>query len=240
MNQITNRVYQLGSTWGSGVFGANVYLLIGDSLTLVDAGLKGQAKHVIKEVERLGYSRFDVDTIIVTHHHVDHVGGLDALKTATKAKVVAHAEDAPFIDGRLAQPGPVSSSLPGKIYSVLSRLWTAQLVKVDVQVNDGDVLPVLGGIRVIHAPGHTPGSICLYVEQESMVIVGDVLNNRFGLGMPPKMFSVDMAQAVSSIEKVASLDFGVICFGHGTPIVYNAQEVVQQFAEKSKSKYQKS
>jgi glyoxylase-like metal-dependent hydrolase (beta-lactamase superfamily II) len=104
-------------------------------------------------------------------------------------------------------------------------------------VNDGDELPLLGGIEVLHAPGHTPGSICLFLKQEKVVIVGDVLVNRFGLGLPSRLFTVDIPQAIQSIKRLAGLDFEIMCFGHGAPLVHGGPRAVSEFAGKVERKY---
>jgi len=101
MNEITPRVYQLSGIWGTGIWGANVFLLAGNNLTLVDTGFKGRSTQILKEAGRLGYSSSDIANIIITHHHADHVGSLAVLKKVTQAKVMAHPADAPYIDGRL-------------------------------------------------------------------------------------------------------------------------------------------
>ena len=105
--QLTSHVYQFSRLRGMGIWGANVFLLVNDSLTLVDTGFKGRSVHILKEVERLGYSSADITSIIITHHHADHTGSLATMKELTKAKVIAHLADAPYIDGSLPQPGPV-------------------------------------------------------------------------------------------------------------------------------------
>jgi glyoxylase-like metal-dependent hydrolase (beta-lactamase superfamily II) len=109
---------------------------------------------------------------------------------------------------------------------------------VDVLLNDGDELPMLGGIRILHTPGHTPGSICLFLPQERLVIAGDVLANRFRLSLPSKAYTVDMGEEIQSIQGVAGLDFDAICFGHGPPIISNARPAVVDFANKLREKYQ--
>jgi len=103
-------------------------------------------------------------------------------------------------------------------------------VAVDILVNDGDELSILGGIKVLHTPGHTPGSITLFLRQARLVIAGDVIAHRFGLRLPSKGFTFDMAQEVHSVKRVASLDFDVICFGHGSPLVDKARPAVLNFA----------
>ncbi len=104
---LTRHIYQISGIWGTGIWGANVFLLVGNNLTLVDTGFKGRSTHILREIRRLGYSPFDIVNIIITHHHADHVGSLAALKKVTQAKVVAHPADAPYIEGRLPQLGPI-------------------------------------------------------------------------------------------------------------------------------------
>ena len=239
MDEITPGVYQLSGIWGTGIWGANVFLLVGNSLTLVDTGFKGRSAGILKEARRLGCSPGDIANIIITHHHADHVGSLAALKKVTQAKVIAHPADAPYIDGRLPQPSPARRQWLSKALAPLHRLWDITPVAVDILVNDGDELPILGGVKVLHMPGHTPGSICLFLQQERLVIAGDVLAHTFRLSLPSKEFTVDIAQEIHSIKRLASLDFDVICFGHGSPIVHNARHAVIKFAETLESKYQR-
>jgi glyoxylase-like metal-dependent hydrolase (beta-lactamase superfamily II) len=220
-----------------GIWGANVFLLVSDTLTLVDTGFKGRSVHILKEVARLGYSPIDITSVIITHHHADHTGSLAAMKEVTKAQVIAHPADAPYIDGSLPQPGPAKPEwLSGKL-APFHGLWDTVPAAVDVLVSDGDELPILGGIKILHTPGHTPGSISLLLEKERMVIVGDVLSHTAGLSLPSKAFTIDLAQEIRSIGRVARLDFDLICFGHGLAIAHRARQVIINFANIIESKY---
>ena len=184
--EIVTGVYQLDGLFGTGVWGANVFLLVGDSLTLVDTGFRGRARQISKTIERLGYSLSDISNIIITHHHGDHVGSLAELKKVTQAKVIAHPADAPYIDGRLPQPGPERPAWLSGALAPLGWLWATAPAVVDVLVKDGDELPILGGIRILHTPGHTPGSVSVLLQRRGVVIVGDVLAHRFGLSLPSR------------------------------------------------------
>jgi glyoxylase-like metal-dependent hydrolase (beta-lactamase superfamily II) len=104
-------------------------------------------------------------------------------------------------------------------------------VVVDVPVDDGDELPLLGGIRLLHTPGHTPGSISLFIPKESLVIVGDLLSNTYGLSLPARAFTVDIVREVSSIRRVVNLEFDKICFGHGLPLIRKAHPTIVNFAK---------
>jgi glyoxylase-like metal-dependent hydrolase (beta-lactamase superfamily II) len=206
------------------VWGANVYLLADSEPTLVDTGFKGRCRPILRDIARLGYSPTDIKNVIITHHHADHTGSLSALVKATGARVVAHPADAPYIDGRLPQPGPES-----RIMSPFRGFWSTAPVPVDVLVTEGDELPILGGIKVLHTPGHTPGSISLLIPAERLLIAGDVLGNRFGLHLPSKRYTVDFRQELDSIKRLAALDFDVIAFGHGAPVTRDARSAIDDF-----------
>jgi glyoxylase-like metal-dependent hydrolase (beta-lactamase superfamily II) len=234
---VTKNVYQLTGRRGARPSGANVFLLIDNGITVVDTGLSGRALSILKEIRRLGYKTSDVTSIILTHHHTDHVGSLAELKKATEARVMAHTADAPYIDGTLPQPGPARPKWLARMLSPFDSMWASIPAGVDKLLNDGDELPVLGGVRVLHTPGHTPGSICLFVPRKKLVIVGDLLTNRFRPGLPSRIFTVDMVQEVNSIKKLAGLDFDIIAFGHGKPILHEARQAVARLAERLESKY---
>jgi glyoxylase-like metal-dependent hydrolase (beta-lactamase superfamily II) len=228
--EIIAGVYLLSGFLGAGVWGANVYLLVDDGLTLVDTGFVGRTGRILEHIKELGYSPSDITRIIITHHHADHVGSLAELKRVTQAKVMAYPADAPYIDGTLLQPGPARPQWLSRILARFNWLWSAEPVMVDVLVNDGDELPILGGIKIVHTPGHTPGSICLYLQDKDLLIAGDLLANRFGLSLPSRGFTVDIVQEIQSIKKIAGLEFDIICFGHGSPIMHNAHQAVADFA----------
>jgi glyoxylase-like metal-dependent hydrolase (beta-lactamase superfamily II) len=183
---ISKNIYQISAVSGRGLWGGNVFLLTDRKLTLVDTGYKGGAGRILSELSRLGYAPSDIANIVITHHHADHVGNLFELKRASQATVFAHPADAPYIDGSRPQPGPVRTRWLSRLLAPLYGLWSAQAAAVDTLVTEGDELPILGGTRILHTPGHTPGSICLLLRKERLIIAGDVLNNRFGLGLPSK------------------------------------------------------
>lgn len=238
IQEIVPGIYQLGGFWGSGIFGANVFLIASDGLTLVDTGFKGRLKAIVNSVKQLGYSLSDIGRIIVTHYHADHTGNLAELKKLTNAEVIAHIADVPYIDGTLPHLGFQRPAWLSRYLASFDWSWAYKPVKVDLAVNDGDELPVLAGARVIHSPGHTPGSICLWFRNKRVLIVGDVLANRFGLRLPALSFTVDVAEEIRSVNKIAKLDFEIICFGHGPPITEHACRRVARFASKINKRFE--
>ncbi len=235
--RVTDRIVQIRGRWGSGFLGANVFLLLDSKLTIVDTGFKGRAMPILKEVRLHGYHASDITGIIITHHHADHMGSLAELKKLTGARVIAHTADVPFIDGSRPQPGPSRPAWLARVLSPFPKLWSAVPAAVEQPVSDGDELPILSGIKVLHTPGHTPGSITLYLKQEKVLIVGDLLANRFGLSLPSRMFTVNLAQEIESINKILSLDFETVCFGHGPALTRNAHESISRLARKFEGRY---
>jgi glyoxylase-like metal-dependent hydrolase (beta-lactamase superfamily II) len=215
-----------------GMRGANAYLLLGETLTLVDAGMPGSEKAILGYLEGLGRAPGDLSRIVVTHCHLDHVGGLAALKARTGARVLAHPGDAPLISGE-QQPPPARSAVMRVLFRLIAPVMPqAEPAAVDGTVEDGDRLDLLGGATVVYVPGHTLGSIALHFPAEGLLICGDVIDARRGrLGPPLKGFTVDMDQALASLRRLAELDFDVLCPGHGAPLVGGADQGVRSMVQ---------
>lgn len=211
-----------------GMRGANVYLLLGSTLTLVDTGMPGSADGILNYIAGLDPAKGGLARIVITHHHLDHVGSVATIKQRTSAQLFAHPGDAGFISGEQPPP-PARGALELVLFRLLAPVMPrAEPVPVDVTVQDGDRLDLLSGATVIHVPGHTPGSIALHFPSERLLICGDAINRRGNrLGPPPKPFTEDMNQAVASLRRLADLEFDVLCPGHGAPIVGGADEQVR-------------
>jgi glyoxylase-like metal-dependent hydrolase (beta-lactamase superfamily II) len=212
----------------AGLRGVNAYLLLGETPTLVDTGMPGSAETILNYLEDLDVSSGDLARIVITHHHLDHVGGLAGLKQRTSARVLAHPADVPFITGEQVPP-PARSAMMRLLFRLLAPFMPgAEPVSVDGTLEDGDPLDVLGGATVVHVPGHTPGSIALHFPAERLLLCGDVINRRRDrLGPPPSGFTVDMDRAIASLHLLAELEFDVLCPGHGAPLVGGAGEQVR-------------
>ena len=202
--------------------GVNAFLLDSESdgLTLVDTGVTGSAAMISDAVRSLGRDLADVRHILITHCHPDHSGGLADLKTLTSARVYMHRRDA-----LLVARGRVMRRLlptPGILNSVLFRLIiapkpiTVTPAKTDVLVDNGDEIPVAGGISVIHTPGHTEGHVVFLARKRGILFVGDAAANILGLRL---MIAYEhLQQGVMSLRHLCRFDFDVACFGHGPTI----------------------
>ena len=202
--------------------GVNAFLLDAESdgLVLVDAGDKGSGRRILAAIGALGRDISDLRHILVTHCHPDHAGGLAELKSMTSARIYMHRRDAMLVaTGRamrrlLPTPGVFNRIL----YQVMiaPKPKTVSPVKADVLVGNNDVIPVGGGISVIHTPGHTEGHVVFLAEKKKAAFLGDAAANLYGLRL--MMAYEHVQQGVMSLQHLCRFDFEVACFGHGPPI----------------------
>lgn len=203
---------------------ANPYIIIDpDGLTLIDTGIPGSDKKILQYMRERGFSAKDLVRIIITHSDVDHVGGLDALKRASGARVYASAIEAAAIakgePSRRIQPARLGRRL---FMAVVRRFFKAKPVPVDEIVREGQRLDVLGGLEVLETPGHTPGHISLFSPSTGILFVGDSIVSRdTGLAGSLPANTWDQAKATESVRRQAALGAQVICSGHG-PVVKDA------------------
>ena len=215
--------------------GARVTVLVdGGQALMVDAGARLSWGPIAKGLEDINLTPDRISRVVVTHHHPDHAGGLREFAGATQAKVAVHRSDAPVVQGSEPPPSPLRSRLLATAAQPVIATMAGGPVPVDETLDDGDVLPFGTGVRVVHVPGHTPGSIALYLPEKRAVIVGDALQYRFAwkLGPPASAVTQCPDQAIASLEKLLSLDFDVICFSHFPPMRGRPHAALRELVER--------
>jgi glyoxylase-like metal-dependent hydrolase (beta-lactamase superfamily II) len=214
----------------------NAFLIAGEGgLTLVDSGLPKKKDAILRAVAGISRQPADLKHILITHHHIDHMGSLGDVMEATGAKSYVHPLDSPIVRGDAPQPGPNPKSLLGRFAGpLIERFGPAPTAAaVDIEVADGDELPIAGGITAVHTPGHTPGHLAFLLPRDGGVLfAGDAAANMVRLGLPIGMFTADRQQAKESIGKLAALEFEVACFGHGRVLKGAANLRFRRLAEK--------
>ena len=203
-----------GVHWIKTVRGGNAFLLADqEGLVLVDAGLPGSADKVLRYVRSLGRSPEELRSIVITHAHPDHFGGAAKLRKQTGAEIRVHRDDV----GYDAQGAP-HILLRGSPMGLGTRLFPK--VPVDRLLEDEEVVPILGGLRVLHSPGHTPGSVCLLLERHEALFTGDMLlttGRRFSRPLP--FPGTNVQDYWRSLHGLTSLEFQAALPGHGRPFL---------------------
>lgn len=186
-----------------------------DGLTLIDAGIPGMAKMFLAAAARLGRP---IRRIALTHAHMDHVGALDALHAALPgAEVLIGAREARLLAGDLSldvAERELTPKLNGSFPKVKTRP-TRELVSGDR----------VGSLRVVAAPGHSPGQIAYYDERDGSLIAGDAFQTRGGVAVSgvirptfpfPAMATWHKPTALATARALRALNPTRLAIGHGT------------------------
>ena len=210
----------------------NIYVLeTDDGLALLDTGLPNSAQKVLDGVRALGHQPGDIRHIVLTHLHPDHTGSAAVLKRETGATVWAHPIEAPMIEAGTAfrHPIVVTPGLRNKVIArlLLGRRATVEPTKVDRFIEDGDSLPFLPDLVAFHSPGHSAGQIAFRWQRHGGVLfTADTCVNQFGLGLSPA--GEDLALSRKSLARLSKLDFEMICFMHGRPIMSGGDTIFRR------------
>jgi glyoxylase-like metal-dependent hydrolase (beta-lactamase superfamily II) len=200
----------------------------GRSFTLVDAGYPRYHPAVRESVRKAGLTIAGLEAIVVTHAHVDHIGGVPALLQARPVPVYVGAPEVPMVIGAWTE-----SATP---MDVIANLWRPRFVPWSVRialaggiehvrvpdaiaVADGTTLDIPGHPRVILTPGHTSGHACLQVGPAILtgdaLVTGHAVTGRRGPQLIPNLFHNDPEMADTALDRIAALDASVIVPGHG-------------------------
>ena len=220
----------------------NAYLIEeGGRVTVVDAGVSGLYKELPGELAAMGRTIEDIDALVLTHGHSDHIGFAERLRTEHRVPVSVHEADATLARGEVKNPskgfGPTKAGpLLGFLWFTLRRggLRTRHIGAVST-FGDGATLDVPGSPRVILTPGHTPGSAALYVASRDALLIGDALatyavtTGERGPQIAP--FTADATQAVDSLARLENVEARWVLPGHGDPWVGGVAEAVRMIRD---------
>ena len=199
MQKVTDNLYQIAS-----IPGVNMFLIVSESgLSLVDTGMGIGAGRVLKQIQAQGHNPTDIQYILMTHEHDDHIGGMAKIQAATQAEVWSSPESGPHIPATIAREVQEGATL--------AEIWP--------------------GLAVVASPGHRDGHLSFWHADQKVLIVGDAMFHVFGrLSLPLKFASEDMDEARRSVRKLIDLEPEILVFGHGPAITKNAQAELAKFA----------
>lgn len=218
--KLASSLHRLGSSL------ANSYLVEdGGLVTIIDAGLPGYWSELPVELATMGRSLDDVRAVVLTHGDTDHVGFAERLRRERGVPVFVHELDAERARGKVAKPmtgwGPVKL---GPLLGFLAFGARRGLLRVPLLTElhsfvDGEILNVPGAPRVIHIPGHTPGSVALHVPSVDAIFLGDAFTTRSVLTGEegPKLapFTLDREDALASLARLDGIEATWVLPGHG-------------------------
>jgi len=178
-----------------------VYLINLGELILIDTGAGWSVDKIIKNIEKFGFDCKNLSKIILTHCHIDHIGGVPEIKRRFGSKIYIHKWDAP----------PLESGDP--ILTAANWYQTEfPPTPVDVRLDSMEEILTIGGQKIIclHTPGHTPGSISIYLDKDGKrILFGQDLH---GPILPE--FGSNLSDWDQSTRKLLDLDADILCEGH--------------------------
>ena len=210
----------------------NAYAVRLDSgFALVDSGPLGSEGAILGALTHLGESAL-LRQIVLTHSHKDHAGSARALADETGAIVLAGESDAPVIAGTIDEPQALITAEERPFYDrIAPTIPPAEPVPVDQVLHEGDDLGWDRPTEVIEVPGHTSGSIAIYLPDERVLLTGDNIASLGGRAILGP-FNVARREAVESFRRLAGMDVDIACFGHGDPIIGDAHTALANTARR--------
>ena len=189
-----------------GVYAPNVYLVAGDSRAAFIDTAYGKDEEVQAQLELWeSLGKPQVEAIVLTHRHGDHIGGAARLQEATGGPIVSSP----------AEKGPIESS--------------PTPVEVGRVAADGDTVDLGDAtLELIHTPGHTMGSMCVYFKEEAVLFTGDTILGTGTTVVNPG--DGDMGSYMDSLSRLMGYGARLICPGHG-PVVNQPAAKIQELVD---------
>lgn len=233
--EITPGVFRLGTTYVGwyAVEDAGAY-------TFIDTGMPGYWEQIVGFLASRNAPVSAVKAVVLTHHHEDHKGNAERLRTQAGARVLVHQDDlAAAMLGFLASRGKVRRIplwKPQVLRYMLHALRSGAIGTVPVAEASGfadeEVLDVPGRPRVIHTPGHTPGNAVISLEDRGVLMAGDALatidfvSGESGPRLLPRFMNDDYERALALLQRLEPVKARWVLPGHGLPWEGSPQQAV--------------
>ena len=184
-----------------------------EGITLVDAGMPMMTKGIMKFIEQLNAG--PLQRILLTHGHSDHVGAVKGILKKYEVPVYAHQIEIPYMEGEVVYPKRK------KLENNLPKTLTRSLLE-----EDSKELKKIGGLTPYFTPGHSPGHVVYYHEQDQVLLAGDLFTSKKGkLKQPMPTFTADMKQAVESANIISLLKPKQLEVCHGNTVLQPSDQL---------------
>lgn len=188
-----------------------------DQLVMIDSGLGQSVPTILDNIRGAGLDPGKIKTLILTHCHIDHIGGAGAIREQTGCRIVVHE-----LDAEAASTGDSSKTAAGWYGRKLAPL------PVDQRLTGSQETLHFGeeALHCLHTPGHTPGSISLYIDRGGKrVLFGQDIHGPFH-----PAFGSDVEQWAESMQKLLGLDADILCEGHFG--IFRTKERVRKYIQR--------
>ncbi|WP_158827072.1 MBL fold metallo-hydrolase [Mucilaginibacter lacusdianchii] len=222
---ITFHVYQIPLQF------VNIFIIRrDDGLILINTGPAGSKKFIYEAIKQIGSKPTDIKHIVITHAKPSHSGDLDSIVADTQANVYAHPDDAILIKEDRAYH--FGKKLVKRMVKALALLKKVPFIKHHpiqhvIELSDGDYIPDVDGLQVIHAPGHWDGQIALfYPVNGGILFAADIAENHTHLVLNPRYDNLH--QSFDTLKRLTSISFNTAVFSQGVPIMVDACNVFKE------------
>lgn len=214
--EVTKNIFLIGGPDLTDTKDCLVYLLDLGELVMIDAGAGDSVDRIVSNMEALGYDPRTISTLILTHCHVDHVGGANVIARRFGTSIVMHELDARAVES--GDPVRTGASWYGVEFKPIA-------IDIKLSETEGSLQFASGSLSYVHTPGHTPGSMCVYTDIEGQrVLFGQDIHGPFF-----KQFGSDIEEWERSMKRLLELKADILCEGHSG--VYRPASRVKAYIE---------
>ncbi|MBA4417895.1 MAG: Zn-dependent hydrolase [Syntrophus sp. (in: bacteria)] len=220
--KVTEGIYLVGSSDISDSRDCSVYLADLGDLILIDTGAGPGFDRIMSNIESLGFDPQRISTIILTHCHIDHVGGAHKFKERCDARIVMHD-----LDARIVERG--DQKMTAAFYYNID--FKPLSVDIKLTLKEEHLFVCGYDLTCLHTPGHSPGSLSVCLDMGGKrVLFGQDIHGPF-----LKEFGANLAEWRKSMEKLLSLKADLLCEGHFG--VFQPNEKVTEYIERYLEEY---
>lgn len=217
-------MYLIGGSDVSGADDAAVFLVdFGTEILMIDSGAGRSSDKLVENIEDAGYNVRNISALVLTHCHIDHIGSAPFFKERFHIPIIAHDLDSEAIE----KGDPVRTA--AHWYET-----TFPPTKVDRKITGSHEILTFGKgkLHCLHTPGHTPGSMSLYIDRKgTRILFGQDIHGPF-----LSAFGSDIALWKQSMDRLLELDADILCEGHFG--IYRSKKSVRNYIRKYLKAYQ--